>query len=88
MTGLMTVVQTHAAPEVRGRVMSTVLAVLGGVQAGGMRVAGLVGTGAGLTAALEVQGGLYLAAALIARGLAPRARRGRSLQLAWWPPAG
>ena len=88
MTGLMTVVQTHAAPKVRGRVMSTVLAVLGGVQAGGMLVAGLVGTGDGLTAALEVQGGLYLAAALIARGLAPRARRGRSLQLAPWPPAG
>jgi len=88
MTGLMTVVQTHAAPKVRGRVMSTVLAVLGGVQAGGMLVAGLVGTGAGLTAALEVQGGLYLAAALVARGLAPRARRGRSLRLAPWPPAG
>jgi len=53
-----------------------------------MLVAGLVGTGAGLTAALEVQGGLYLAAALVARGLAPRARRGRSLRLAPWPPAG
>ena len=88
MTGLMTLVQTHAAPEVRGRVMSTVLAVLGGVQAGGMLVAGLVGTGGGLTAALEVQGCLYLAAALIARGLAPRARRGRALQLAPSPRAG
>ena len=88
MTGLMTVVQTHAAPEVRGRVMSTLFAVLGGVQAGGMLVAGLVGTGDGLTAALEVQGCLYLAAALIARGLAPRVRRGRALQLAPWHPAG
>jgi MFS family permease len=88
MTGLMTVVQTHAAPEVRGRVMSTVFAVLGGVQAGGMLVAGLVGTGDGLTAALEVQGCLYLAAALIARGLAPRARRGRALHLAPWHPTG
>ena len=48
MTGLMTLVQTHAAPDVRGRVMSTVFAVLGGVQAGGMLVAGLVGTGDGL----------------------------------------
>jgi MFS family permease len=71
MTGLMTVVQTHAAPEVRGRVMSTLFAVLGGVQAGGMLLAGLVGTGAGLTAALEVQGGLYLVAAAVAAGLAP-----------------
>ena len=88
MTGLMTVVQTHAAPEVRGRVMSTLFAVLGGVQAGGMLVAGVVGTGDGLTAALEVQGCLYLAAALIARGLAPRVRRGRALQLAPWHPTG
>ena len=47
MTGLLTLVQTHAAPEVRGRVLSTVFAVLGGVQALGMLVAGLVGTGAG-----------------------------------------
>ncbi len=68
--------------------MSTVLAVLGGVQAGGMLVAGLVGTGAGLTVALEVQGCLYLTAGLIARGLTPRARRGRALQLAPWHPTG
>jgi hypothetical protein len=58
------------------------LAVLGGVQAGGMLVAGLVGTGAGLTAALEVQGALYLAAALLARGLVSPPRPGRALQLA------
>jgi Na+/melibiose symporter-like transporter len=70
MTGLLTLIQTHAAPAVRGRVLSTVFAVLGGVQALGMMVAGLVGTGAGLTAALEVQGGLYLTAALVARRLA------------------
>jgi MFS family permease len=72
MTGLLTLVQTHAAPAVRGRVLSTVFAVFGGVQALGMMVAGLVGTGAGLTTALEVQGGLYLTAALVARGLAGR----------------
>ena len=72
-TGLLTLVQTHAAPAVRGRVLSTVFAVFGGVQALGMMVAGLVGTGAGLTTALEVQGGLYLAAALVARGLVGRA---------------
>jgi transmembrane secretion effector len=69
MTGLMTLIQTSAPPAVRGRVLSTLFAVLGGVQAGGMMVAGLVGTGAGLTMALEVQAGLYLTAALIARGL-------------------
>lgn len=67
---LLTLVQTHAPPPVRGRVLSTMFAVLGAVQAGGMLLAGLVGTGAGLTAALEVQGALYLAAALLARGLA------------------
>jgi len=72
MTGLLTLVQTHAAPAVRGRVLSAVFAVFAGVQALGMMVAGLVGTGAGLTTALEVQGGLYLAAALVARGLAGR----------------
>jgi MFS family permease len=88
MTGLMTVVQTHAAPEVRGRVMSTLFAVLGGVQAGGMLLAGLVGTGAGLTAALEVQGGLYLLAAVVATGLAPRPHRRRALQLAPWRAPG
>ena len=77
MTGLMTLVQTHAAPEVRGRVMSTVFAVLGGVQAGGMLVAGLVGTGGGLTAALEVQGCLYLAAALMRAAWRPGRRRRR-----------
>ena len=72
MTGLLTLVQTHAAPAIRGRVLSTVFAVFAGVQALGMMAAGLVGTGAGLTTALEVQGGLHLAAALVARGLAGR----------------
>jgi hypothetical protein len=72
MTGLLTLVQTHADEAVRGRVLSTLFAVAGGVQAAGMMVAGLVGTGAGLTTALEVQGVLYLAAALLARRLAGR----------------
>jgi hypothetical protein len=72
MTGLLTLVQTHADEAVRGRVLSTLFAVAGGVQAAGMMVAGLVGTGAGLTTALEVQGVLYLVAALLARRLAGR----------------
>ena len=44
-----------------------------------MMVAGLVGTGAGLTAALEAQAAAYLAAALLARRLIaqpPRVRAG------------
>jgi predicted MFS family arabinose efflux permease len=95
MTALLTLVQMHAPAPVRGRVLSAMFAVLGGVQAGGMLLAGLAGTGAGLTAALEAQGALYLAASLVARGLAPRpphlsasssARSGRRPR-AWTPIA-
>jgi MFS family permease len=75
MTGLLTLVQTHAAPAVRGRVMSTLYALVGGVQALGMLLAGVVGTGSALTAALDVQAALYLAAAALACGLAGAARR-------------
>jgi MFS family permease len=74
MTGLMTVLQTEAADAERGRVLSTFFAVYGGLQALGMVAAGLVGTGAGLTIALQVQGGLYLAAAVLALRLATRER--------------
>jgi MFS transporter len=87
-TALLTLVQTHAPPPVRGRVTSTMFAVLGGVQAAGMLLAGAVGTGAGLTAALEAQGALYVAAALLARGLLSRPRRRRALQLAPWRTTG
>jgi MFS family permease len=73
MTSLLTLVQTHAPEPVRGRVMSTLYALLGGVQAGGMMLAGLAGTGAALTTVLNVQAGLYLLAALLARGPAVRA---------------
>ena len=65
MTGLLTLLQTHSDPSTRGRVLSSFFAVFGGVQALGMLLAGLVGTGAGLTAALQVQGILYLAAAAL-----------------------
>ncbi|WP_219416435.1 MFS transporter [Pseudonocardia nigra] len=66
MTGLLTLLQEHAPDAGRGRVISTFFAVFGGVQAIGMLLAGLVGTGAGLTAALQVQGVLYLVAAGLA----------------------
>jgi MFS family permease len=72
MTGLMTLLQTEAGDADRGRVLSTFFAVYGGVQAGGMVAAGLVGTGAGLTLTLQVQGATYLAAAALALRLSPR----------------
>jgi MFS family permease len=66
MTGLLTLVQSHAPEATRGRVLSTFFAVFGGVQAVGMLIAGLVGTGSGLTVALQIQGALYLVAATLA----------------------
>ncbi len=66
MTGLMTLLQTHSEDSNRGRVLSTFFAVYGGVQALGMLLAGTVGTGVGLTVTLQVQGALYLVAALLA----------------------
>lgn len=67
-TGMLTILQSSAVPDVRGRVLSTFYAVGGAAQAAGMLLAGLVGTGGGLTVALQVQGVLYL----IAAGLALR----------------
>ncbi len=64
--GLLTLLQEHSAEEMRGRVLALFFAVFGGVQAVGMLLAGLVGTGAGLTVALQVQGVLYLVAAVLA----------------------
>ena len=60
-----TLLQVHTAPGTRGRVFAAVLAAYGGAQAAGMLLAGLVGTGTGLTAALQVQAGLYLLAGLL-----------------------
>lgn len=72
MTGMLTLLQQHSTEETRGRVLSTFFAVLGGVQALGMLAAGLVGTGIGLTIALQVQGALYLVAAALAFRLTAR----------------
>jgi MFS family permease len=69
LTGLLTLLQQHAPEAARGRVMSTFFAVYSGLMAAGMLLAGAVGTGTGLTVALQVQAALYLvAAALAARG--------------------
>ncbi len=65
MTGLMTLLQASSEDRNRGRVLSTFFAVYGGVQALGMLLAGVVGTGAGLTVTLQLQGGLYLVAGLL-----------------------
>ena len=77
-TGVLTIAQRVADPRARGRVLALLFAVEGALQALGMLLAGLLGTGAGLTAGLEVQAALYLVAGLIALGLrnaVPFARR-------------
>jgi MFS family permease len=76
MTGLLTLLQTHAPEAARGRVMSTFFALYGGAQAVGMLMAGLLGTGTGLTLALEAQGALYLLAAALAQRLTAQPAHG------------
>ncbi|MCU1633812.1 MAG: hypothetical protein JWM61_2464 [Micrococcaceae bacterium] len=66
MTGLLTVLQSNCTPRTRGRVLSTYFALFGAMQAIGTLLAGLLGTGTGLTIGLQVQGFLYLIAALMA----------------------
>jgi MFS family permease len=66
LTGLLTLLQQHTPEAARGRVTSTFFAVYSGLQAAGMLLAGAVGTGTGLTVALQVQGALYLVAAALA----------------------
>jgi MFS family permease len=74
LTGLTSILQAEAEPDGLGRVLSTFFAAYGGAQAAGMLAAGLVGTGIGLTLTLQVQGGLYLAAAALALRLTARTR--------------
>ncbi len=66
MTGLLTVLQRNCEPRARGRVLSTYFALFGAMQAIGILLAGFIGTGTGLTIGLQVQGLLYLVAALMA----------------------
>ena len=83
MTALLTLMQEHAGEAMRGRVIGTFFALYGGVQAAGMLLAGLVGTGVGLSAALQVQGACYLAAAALALRLS--AWRPRVVTMRPWP---
>lgn len=66
MTGLTTLLQAHAGVTFRGRVLGTFFAIQTGVQAVGMLMAGLVGTHTGLSVALQIQGGMYVLAGLLA----------------------
>lgn len=66
LTSLMTLLQTHAPAHARGRVLSVVPAVFAAAQAAGMLLAGLVGTGTGLTVALQVQATCYVIASALA----------------------
>lgn len=66
MTGLLTVLQSSCEPRLRGRVLSTYFALFGAMQAIGTLLAGFLGTGAGLSIGLQVQGLLYLVAAFMA----------------------
>ncbi len=74
LTCLLALLQAHTDPGARGRVLSTFYAVYGGVQALGMLLAGLVGIGAGLTAALQVQALLYLTGAALSLRIASPTR--------------
>ncbi len=66
MTGLLTVLQINCEPAMRGRILSTYFALFGAMQAVGTLLAGFLGTGTGLTIGLQIQGLLYLIAALMA----------------------
>lgn len=66
MTSLTTLLQLHAGPSFRGRVLGTFFAIQTGVQAIGMLLAGLLGADSGLSIALQVQGSMYLLAGLLA----------------------
>lgn len=68
-TGIVTIVQTVADPTARGRVLALLFAVEGAFQAFGMMIAGLFGTGIGLTIGLQVQAVTYLVAGVLALGL-------------------
>lgn len=72
LTSMLTLLQQHAPPEARGRVLSVVPAVYAGAQAGGMLLAGVFATGVALTVALQVQAACYLLAAVLALRI-PRA---------------
>ncbi|MEU4745106.1 MFS transporter, partial [Actinosynnema sp. NPDC023658] len=63
---MMSLLQLHAADEVRGRVMATFMSLFDGGQALGMVLAGAFTPLLGLSALLDVQAALYLAAGVLA----------------------
>ncbi|WP_158842230.1 MFS transporter [Saccharothrix deserti] len=64
--GMMSVLQLHAADEVRGRVMATFVSLYDGGQALGMVLAGALTPVLGLSVLLNAQAALYLAAGALA----------------------
>ncbi|MEV1115743.1 MFS transporter [Actinosynnema sp. NPDC049800] len=64
--GMMSVLQLHASDEVRGRVMATFVSLYDGGQALGMVLAGALTPVLGLSALLNGQAALYLAAGVLA----------------------
>lgn len=78
--GMMSVLQLHTSDDVRGRVMATFGSLYDGGQALGMLLAGALTPVFGLTALLNAQAALYLAAGVLAptvlraRAAAPAAR--------------
>ncbi|WP_367127146.1 MFS transporter [Saccharothrix sp. HUAS TT1] len=76
--GMMSLLQLHAADEVRGRVMATFLSLFDAGQALGMVLAGALTPVLGLSALLNTQAALYLVAGVLAlRALAARRRPAR-----------
>lgn len=69
MTALLTVVAQASPATHRGRVTSLLFAALTAFQSVGMLAGGLVGSGDGLSVALNVQAGIYLLAGILAIGL-------------------
>lgn len=70
--GMMSVLQLGAAEEARGRVLATFVALYDGCQALGMALAGALTPVLGLSALLNAQAGLYVAAGVLALGLVAR----------------
>ncbi|MCE6998919.1 MFS transporter [Saccharothrix sp. S26] len=64
--GMVSVLQLHSSDEVRGRVMATFVSLFDGGQALGMVLAGVLTPVLGLSALLNAQAGLYLAAGVLA----------------------
>ena len=63
ITGLRSLLQLHSPPTALGRIASAALALTAAAQALGTLLAGLMGTGIGLTAALQIHACIHIVAA-------------------------